>query len=106
MVYSRSYWTWGVEVGHFRRSNQSTPTERLLSETIGEVLVQKAIHQSYHGYLIHQIIYIMSLSSPFAVSNPSHISRSGCTPAPALAPDTAHLFPQPHHPLKRAEKCP
>ena len=94
------------EEGNFRRRNQSTPPERLLSATLGEVLVQKASHQSYQGYLLHLIIQILSLSSPFGVSTPSHLSRSGYTPAPALAPAPAHILPQLRHPFKRAEKCP
>ena len=130
MVYSISYWPWGVEEGHFRRRNQSTTPKTLLSATLGEVLVQKGSHQSYQGYLFHQIIHILSLSSLFGVSIPSHLSRSGYTtapdlalapspapapdpspatdtaPAPVPAPAPAHLSPQPHYPLKRAEKCP
>ena len=98
------------EEGHFRISNQSTPTEGLLSATLFEVLLQKFSNKSYQGYLLHRIIKILSLSSYFGVSNPSHIAGSGYTPAPALAPapdpDPAHLLPQPCHPLKRAEKCP
>ena len=53
IVSSRSYWPWGVEEVNFRRSNQSTPTEILLSAILGEVHVQKASHQRYQGYLLH-----------------------------------------------------
>ena len=94
------------EEEHFRRSNQSTPPERLLSVTLCEVLVQKASHQSYQGCLLRLIMQILILSSPFDVSTPSHISSSGYTPAPDIAPALAHILPQPHHPFKRAEKCP
>ena len=75
-----------------------------MSATLGEVLVQKARHHSYQGYLLHQIKYIMSLSSPFGDSIPSHISRSGYTPALALAPAPAHLLSQPNHPFLRGDK--
>ena len=86
-----------VEERHFRKSDQSTPPKRLLSAIIGEVLVQKASHKSYQGYLFHQIIHIMSLSSPFDVSTASHISRSGYTLA--VYPSPTRLFIQPRHPL-------
>ena len=41
----------------------------------------------------------------FGVSTTSHILRSSYAPVPALATDPAHLLPQPHCPLKRADKC-
>ena len=53
------------EEGNFRRRNQYTPTERLLSATLGGFLVKKASHKIYQGYLLRQILYILSLSSPF-----------------------------------------
>ena len=77
----------------FRRRNQSTPHERLLSATLGEVPVQKASHQSYQGYLLHRIIKIMSLSNSFGISPPSHLSRPDYTLAPDLDPDPPHLVP-------------
>ena len=58
------------------------------------------------GYLIYQIINILSLSSPFDVSTPSRLSSSGYTPNPALSQAPDDLLPQPNHPIKRAEKCP
>ena len=74
--------------------------------TLGEIIVKKASHESYHGYLLHQIIQILILSFPFGIPTPSHLSSSGYTPDPALAPNPDHLLPQPHHPFKRADKCP
>ena len=106
MVYSSSYWPWVVEEGHFRRRNQSTPPKILLSAALSEVIVQKSSHKIYQGYRLHKTIHILRLSSHFGVSTPLHISSSGYTLAQDLAPDPAHIFPQPHQPLKRAEKCP
>ena len=100
------YQYYQFEEGHFRRRNQSTPPERLLSATLGEVIVQKSSHQIYQGYILHKTIHILIISSPFSVPTPSHVSRSGYTPAPDLAPAPDHILPQPHHPLKSAEKCP
>ena len=87
------------------RRKKYNPPERLLSATLGEVLVQETSHKSYQVYLLHQIIHILILSSPFGVSTPSNISSLGCTPASALSPAPAHLLPQLHHPLKMYEKC-
>ena len=105
MVYSSSYWNWGVEERHFRRRNQLTPTKRIFIATLGEVLLKKASHKSYQGYLLHQIIHIMILPYPFGVSTTSHISRSGYTPDPYLSPEPDQILPEPHNPLKRADKC-
>ena len=82
------------EVG-FSRRNKSTALGRLLSATLGDVLVQKSSNQIYQGYLFHQIIQIIILSYPFVVSNPSHLSSSGYTPA--LSPALDHLLPQPNN---------
>ena len=101
--FSQYYW---FEEGHFRRSNQFTSPERLFSAALGEVLLQKASHQRYQGCLLHRIIQILSLASPFGVPTPSHLSMSDYTPAPALAPAPADLLPQPCNPFKGAEKCP
>ena len=100
------YQAYQYEEGKFRRRNQSTPPKIILSATLGEVLVQKASHHIYQGYLFHQIIHILILSSSSGFSTPSHLSSSGYTPDPALAPNPDHLLPQPHHPFKRADKCP
>ena len=105
-VYSISYWTWVVEEGNFRRRNQSTHPKILLSATLGEVLVQNSNHQSYQSCLFHQIIHIISLSSPFGVSNPSYILRSVYTTSTDLSPAPANILPQPCRHFKRDEKFP
>ena len=58
--------------------------------------VIKAIRVTY----FIKIVQILSLSSTFGVSNPSHISRLGYTPDTDLAPDVDHLLPQKYHPFK------
>ena len=58
------------------------------------------------GQLLHKIVQILSLSYPFGVSTPPHLSRSGYTPDLDLDPAPDYLLLQPFHPLKGLRSFP